>query len=71
MDTALDTVIPELSQGVPTATPNVRTALMLMYMALRNKTDVATSGTDTLEIHSDDGTRIAQKVLTDDGSDYS
>ena len=71
MDTALDTVIPELSQGVPTATPNVRTALMLMYMALRNKTDVATSGTDTLEIHNDAGTRIAQKLLTDDGSDYS
>lgn len=71
VDTALDTAISELSQGVPTATPTVRTALMLMYMALRNKLDVATVATDTLEIHSDDGTRIAQKLLTDDGSDYS
>jgi hypothetical protein len=70
-DAALDTAISELAQGVPTATPTVRTALMLMYMALRNKLDVATSGTDTLEIHKDDGTRIAQKLLTDDGSDYS
>lgn len=71
VDTALDTTIAELSQGVPTATPTVRTALMLLYMALRNKLDVATSATDTLEIHNDAGTRITQKLLTDDGSDYS
>lgn len=71
VDTALDTAISELSQGVPTATPTVRTALMLMYMALRNKLDVQTSGTDALEIHNDAGTRIAQKLITDDGSDYS
>ncbi len=68
---ALDTAISELSQGIPTATPTMRTGLMLMYMALRNKLDVATSGTDTLEVHSDDGTRITQKLLTDDGADYS
>lgn len=71
VDTALDTAISEISQGVPTATPTVRTALMLMYMALRNKLDVPTSGTDTLEIHNDAGTRIAQKLLTDAGGDYS
>ena len=71
VDTALDTTIAELSQGVPATTPTVRTALMLMYMALRNKLDVATSGTDTLEVHNNAGTRIAQKLLTDDGSDYS
>lgn len=70
-DTALDTTIAELSQGVPATNPTMRTAVMLMYMALRNKLDVATSGTDTLEIHNDAGTRIAQKLLTDDGSDYS
>ncbi len=70
-DAALDTAINEISQGVPTATPSVRTGIMLMYMALRNKLDVATSGTDTLEVHSDDGTRIAQKLLTDAGGDYS
>ena len=71
INAALDTAICELSQGIPTATPTIRTGLMLMYMALRNKLDVATSGTDTLEVHSDDGTRIAQKLLTDAGGDYS
>ena len=44
---------------------------MPLYMALRNKLDVATSGTDALEIHSDDGTLIAKKLLTDSGGDYS
>lgn len=71
VNAALDTAISELSQGVPTATPTVRTGLMLLYMAIRNQLDVATSATDTLEIHNDAGTRIAQKLLTDDGSDYS
>lgn len=70
-DTALDTTIAELSQGVPATNPTMRTAIMLQYMALRNKLDVATSGTDTLEIHNNAGTRIAQKLLTDDGADYS
>lgn len=63
--------ISEIAQGVPSSTPNLADAVMLMYMALRNKTDVATSGTDTLEIHNDAGTRVCQKLLTDDGSDYS
>ena len=71
VDTALDTTIAELSQGVPATNPTMRTAVMLMYMALRNKLDVATSATDTLEIHNNAGTRITQKLLTDDGSDYS
>ena len=71
VDGALDTSIAELGQGVPTATPNLRTLGMLLYMALRNKLDVATSGTDTLEIHNSAGTRITQKLLTDSGGDYS
>lgn len=71
VDTALDTAISELAQGAPTATPSVRTGIMLGYMALRNKLDVATVATDTLELHNDAGTRIAQKLLTDDGTDYS
>jgi hypothetical protein len=71
MNAALDAAISELAQGVPSATPSIRTGIMLMYMALRNKLDVPTSATDTLEIHNDAGTRIAQKLLTDDGSDYS
>lgn len=71
VNAALDTAISELGVGVPTATPTLRTALILLYMALRNKIDVPTTATDTLEIHNDAGTRIAQKLLTDDGTDYS
>ena len=54
----------------PTATPTVRTALMLLYMAMRNQLKTQTSGTDALEIYNDAGTKIASKALTDDGSDY-
>lgn len=68
---ALDTAIAELGVAVPTATPTVRTALILMYMALRNRLDVQTSGTDALEIRNDAGAIITKKLLTDGGADYS
>jgi len=68
---ALDTAISELAQAAPTATPTMRTGLMLLYMALRNRLDVNTSGTDELQIFNNAGTVIAKKLLTDDGSDYS
>ena len=69
---ALNTAIAELGVGIPAATPTIRTALMLLYMALRNKLDVETSGTpDVLEVHNDAGTIIAKKSLTDSGGDYS
>ena len=71
VNTALDTAIAELGVAAPTATPTLRTGLMLLYMALRNKTVVQTSGTDALEIHNDAGTKIASKLLTDDGDDYT
>ena len=71
VDTALDTAISELGVAAPSATPTMRTGLMLLYMALRNKTVVQTSGTDALEIHNDAGTKIAAKLLTDDGQDYT
>jgi hypothetical protein len=71
VNAALDTTIAELGVGAPVATPTLRTGLMLLYMALRNQTIVQTSGTDALEIHNDAGTRIAQKLLTDDGADYT
>ena len=70
VDAAIDTAIAELSVAAPTATPTLRTGLMLLYMALRNKLIVQTSGTDALEVHNDAGTKIASKLLTDDGSDY-
>ncbi len=71
VNAALDTAIAELGVALPTATPSVRTALMLMYMTLRNRLDVPTSGTDSLQIRNDAGTIIAEKLLTDDGDDYT
>ena len=71
VNAALDTAIAELGVAAPAATPTLRTGLMLLYMALRNKTIVQTSGTDALEIHNDAGTKIASKLLTDDGDDYT
>jgi hypothetical protein len=71
VDTALDTAISELGVGAPTATPTIRTGIMLMYHALRNKLVVQTSGTDALEIYDNAGTLIAKKLITDDGSDYT
>lgn len=66
-----DGAIAEIAQGVPSATPTLQNAVMLLYMTLRNKFDSQTSGTDAMEIHNDAGTQIAIKLLTDDGSDYS
>lgn len=68
---ALDTAISELGVAVPIATPTIRTGLMLLYMALRCKLIVQTSGTDALEVHNDAGTKIASKLLTDAGGDYT
>lgn len=67
---ALDTAISELAVAAPTATPTVRTSLMLLYMALRNRLDIDT-GTATKEIFNDAGTKITSKALTDDSTTYS
>jgi len=72
VENALNAAIAELSQGIPSATPTLRTAVMALYMALRNKLDVETSGTpDVLQVHNDAGTCIFKKQLTDSGGDYS
>lgn len=60
--------LPELSQGVPAATPSLEAALMLMYMAMRNKLDVTSA---LKEVHSDAGTQIATKALTNTAGVYS
>jgi len=60
--------IAELAQGIPTATPTMRQALMLQYMALRDKLDV---DANFKEIHNDAGTVICKKALSDDGTTYS
>lgn len=70
VNTALDTAISELSQAAPTATPTMRTGLMLLYMALRNRLDVDTTS-NFKEVHNNAGTVICKKALTDDGSVYS
>ena len=70
-EVSVDTPIAELGVAQPAKTPGTRTGLMLMYMALRNKLDVPTSGVDALEIHNDAGTLITSKLLTDVGGDYS
>jgi len=71
VNAALDTVIPELGVGAPAVTPTMRTAIILLYMALRCKLDVQTSGTDSLQIHKDDDVLICEKLITDAGGDYS
>jgi hypothetical protein len=71
VNAALDTAISELGVAAPTATPTLRTGLMLLYMALRNRLDVQTSGTDSIDLYNNAGTKIAGKLITDDGSDYS
>jgi hypothetical protein len=67
-----DTAISELAATtLPAAEPNLRNAVMLMYMALRNKLDVQTSGVDAIEIHDDAGAQVATKAITDSSGDYS
>lgn len=55
--------IAELAQGIPVATPTFATALMLMYMALRNQVPVTAT---ELGIYNDAGVKIARAVLSDD-----
>lgn len=52
--------------SVPGASPTLKQALALLYMALRNK---VLSGA-SLRIHNDAGTVIATKVQTDNGTSY-
>ncbi len=54
--------------GDPGASPTVVKALMLLYMALRNKADVTANAK---EIHNSAGTVILTKTLSDDGTTYS
>jgi hypothetical protein len=58
----------ELSQGIPAATPTLSAAMMLLYMALRNKRDVTASWD---EIHNDAATVIAKAALSDDATTFT
>jgi hypothetical protein len=54
--------------GVPSATPGIRDALMLLYMTVRNNL----SATTTLQsIRNDAGTVIAKATLSDDGTTFN
>ena len=68
VDAALDTAIAELGVGAPTATPTLRTGLMLLYMATVNKRD--TTGSSD-EIHNAAGTVITDAVVSDNGTVFS
>jgi len=60
--------IAELSQGIPAKNPTVVTALMLLYMKLRNQVTVEE---DEVAVYNDAGTKIAKKAVSDDGSTYT
>jgi len=66
-----DGAISELAQGVPSATPTLQNATMLLYMLVRNRFRTQTSGTDAIEAYNNAGTLIWRKLITDDGSDYN
>lgn len=65
VNAALNTAISELGVAAPSATPTLRTAVMLLYMALRNRT---TTTATAQTIQNDAGTTIATAVLSDDGT---
>lgn len=68
VNTALDTAISELGVAAPTATPTLRTGLMLLYMALRNRT---TTTATTQTIQNNAGTTITSAALSDDGTTFT
>ncbi|KKK85924.1 hypothetical protein LCGC14_2768390, partial [marine sediment metagenome] len=57
----------ELPQGIPSATPTMRAALMLFYMSLRNKVTITAT---ELGVHNDAAVKIAKSVLSDDATTF-
>lgn len=68
VDTLETDTLAELSQGIPTATPTIKTALMLLYMAIRNKRTVTATEDG---VYDDAGTKIAKSALSDDGTTFT
>ena len=61
--------LPEIAQGIPSATPTPADAWMLVYMALRNKLVTTPS---EYAVYDDAGTKIAKKAITVvDGVSYT
>jgi hypothetical protein len=61
-------VLAELAQAIPSATPSLGAAIMLLYMALRN---LHTSTATVESIANDAGTVIAKATLSDDGTTFT
>ncbi|MDZ4263914.1 MAG: hypothetical protein U1B30_16495, partial [Pseudomonadota bacterium] len=59
--------LPEVAQGIPSATPRPDQALMLLYMALRN---AGKSTATERRILNDAGTVIAKSTMSDDGTTF-
>lgn len=64
---ALNEAIAELT-GDPGATPTLRQALMLLYMAIRNRRDTTA---DADEIHNSAGSVILEATVSDDGTVFT
>ncbi len=64
---SVDTIA-ELAQATPAATPTIVTALMLLYMALRNK---LTTDASEMKIFNDGGVTIAKSSLSDNGTVFT
>lgn len=67
IETLLDAMT-ELSSGAPSATPTPVQALMLLYMALRNK---GTTTATLQKIFNDAGSAICKATLSDDGTTFT
>lgn len=65
---AIDTAISELGVAAPTATPSLRTGMMLMYMSLRNKLVITPTA---VEAYNNAGSKIASKAVTDVSGTYT
>lgn len=61
-------VIAELAQATPATTPTMRSALMLLYMAIRNETLVTSS---LISYKNNAGTVITKKTISDDGTTFT
>lgn len=62
-----DITLTEVVQGVPSATPTLNNALMLLYMALRNELSESAA---LMEIKNNAGTVICKAMMNDDNTTF-
>lgn len=60
--------ISELLSGAPSATPTIANAVMLLYMALRDK---RTASTDEVKIYNNAGSVICKAAVSDNGVQFT